>query len=297
MPWWEFWKPRDGTATPEPVAPERADQPRTASYSSPPPLRTTTTSVLSPERRERRIGDLTRRRDGLRFDIEQGEHAQAPDNPWRERTALLQESMATIAADRAQLAAIRPEPTWPVPALAVTDITVAVADPTRVSFRIGDHAFEFVEATDWDNRGGMVVRGDLRRTAGDSSSVSAGVPESTPPPDWQPTLDSALLTFALALRDAALEGTKTPAVTTLRDIIREDGEVGGWTNLHGTNNVRVQRAFQRQELRAEEERLRQELTREDEQRRTLIDRLPVARKRLATVMDDLETLGVDPNQP
>ncbi len=297
MPWWEFWKPRDGSAMSEPVAPERSDQPRTASYSSPPPLRTPTTSALSPERRERRISDLIRRRDGLRFDIEQGELAQGPDNPWQERIALLQESMATIAADRAQLAAIPPEPTWPVPALPVSDVAVSVADPTRVAFRIDGQPFEFIEATDWDNRGGMVVRGDLRQTVGDSSMISAGGSDTSPPSDWQPTLDSALLTFALALRDAALEGTARPTVTTLRDIIREDDEVGGWTNFHGTNNVRVQRAYRRQELRAEEERLRQELAREDEQRRTLVDRLPVARKRLATVMDDLETLGADPDGP
>lgn len=296
MPWWDFWKSSDETKPGTPTGSEQTDQPRTASYSSPPPLRTPTASVLSPERRERRIGDLIRRRDGLRFDIEQGELARSVDNPWQERIALLQESMATVAADRAQLAAIDPEPTWHVPPLAVTDPAVAVAEPTRVSFRIGDLLFEFVEATDWDNRGGMVVRGDLRRTAGDAAAISARVDEPTPPLDWQPILDSALLTFALALRDAALEATDPPAASTLRDIIREDDAVGGWINLHGTNNVRVQRAFQRQELRAEEERLRLELTREDEQRRTLIDRLPVARKRLATVVDDLETLGADPNQ-
>ena len=293
MPWWEFWKSRDGSAMSQPGAPERSDQPRTAPYSSPPPLRTPTTSALSPERRERRIGDLIRRRDGLRFDIEQGELAQGQDNPWRERITLLQESMATVAADRAQLAALGPEPTWPVPALPVTDVAVAVAEPTRVSFRMGGQLFEFVEATDWDNRGGMVVRGDLRQTLGDSSMISAGSSGTSPPSGWLPTLDPALLAFALALRDAALEGTARPAVTTLRDVLREDDEVGGWTNLHGTNNIRVQRAYRRQELRAEEERLRLELTREDEQRRTLVDRLPVARKRLATVMDDLENLGVD----
>ncbi len=296
MPWWDFWKSSDETKPGTPAESDQTDRPRTASYSSPPPLRPPIASVLSPERRERRIGDLIRRRDGLRFDIEQGELARSADNPWQERIVLLQESMATVAADRAQLAAIDPEPTWHVPPLAVTDPAVAVAEPTRVSFRIGDLLFEFVEATDWDNRGGMVVRGDLRRTAGDAAAISAGVAEPTPPLDWQPILDSALMTFALALRDAALEATETPAVSTLRDIIREDVAVGGWINLHGTNNVRVQRAFQRQELRAEEERLRLELTREDEQRRTLIDRLPVARKRLATVMDDLETLGADPNQ-
>ncbi len=295
MPRWQFWK---SSETPEPTVvarPTPDDQPRTASYGSPPRLRTPTTSVLSPERRERRIGDLIRRRDGLRFDIEQGELALSPDNPWRERISLLQESIATIAADRAALASIAPEPTWTVPALPVSQPVVTSAEPSRVSFRVGDQPLDYVEASDWDNRGGMVVHGDLRRTGGDPGLIATGA-DPVPPPDWQPILETALATFALTVRDAALEGTASPNVKTLRDIIREDDEVGGWTNLHGTNNVRVQRAYRRQELRAEEERLRQELTREDEQRRTLTDRLPIARKRLATVMDDLVTLGVDPDQ-
>ena len=295
MPRWQFWKPNEQTESTAATAPAEASQPRTASYGSPPPLRTPPSGVLSPERRERRIGDLIRRRDGLRFDIEQGETALSPDNPWQERISLLQESIATIAADRAALASISPEPTWLVPAIPISQTVVTSAEPSHVSFRVGDQPFEYVEASDWDNRGGMVVRGDLRRTSGDPGVIAAGA-EPAPPPDWQPILESALSAFALAARDAALEGTASPDVKTLRDIIREDDDVGGWTNLHGTNNVRVQRAYQRQELRAEEERLRQELTREDEQRRTLSDRLPVARKRLAAVMDDLMKLGGDPDQ-
>ncbi len=296
MPRWQFWKPHDPADPAQPSIATDSEQPRTASYGSPPPLRTPTTTGLSPERRQRRIGDLIRRRDGLRFDIEQGELAQAPDNPWQERMSLLQESITTIAVDRTALASLGPEPTWPVPALPVSQPTVSTTQTAQVSFRIGDQVFEFIEALDWDNRGGMVVRGDLRRTSGDPDDLVLG--NTTPEPQsWQPTLESALSAFALAIRDAALEGATSPNVRTLREIIREDPEVGGWTNLHGTNNVRVQRAYQRQVLRAEEERLRRELTQEDEQRRTLVDRLPVARKRLVSVNEDLVALGLDPDQP
>ena len=295
MPRWQFWKSDEPADPALEATPTGADQPRTASYGSPPPLRTPTSSVLSPERRERRIGDLIRRREGLLFDIEQGELALAPDNPWQERIGLLQEAIATIAADRSALASVAPEPTWLVPALPVSQLAVSGAEPSRVSFRVADQPFEYVEASDWDNRGGMVVRGDLRRTSGNPASIAAGAVPA-PPPDWQPILESALAAYALAVRDATLGDAESPGARTLRDIIREDDEVGGWTNLHGTNNVRVRRAYHRQELRSEEERLRQELSREDEQRRTLTDRLPVARKRLATVMDDLIALGVDPDQ-
>lgn len=295
MPRWQFWKPDDPADPAGSNLSADSEQPRTAPYGSPPPLRTPTTTLLSPERRERRIGELIRRRNGLRFDIEQGELAQTRDNPWQDRIGLLQESIATIAADRTALVSLGQEPTWPVPALVVSQPVVSTTEPALVSFCIGDQAFEFVEAADWDNRGGMVVRGDLRRTSGDPGALVPG--NANPPPhSWRPTLESALSTFALALRDAALAGTAPPDVRTLREIIREDDEVGGWTNLHGTNNVRVHRAYQRQELRAEEERLRQELTQEDEQRRTLIDRLPVARKRLASVNEDFVALGIDPDQ-
>jgi hypothetical protein len=249
---------------------------------------------MSPERRQRRIEDLRQRRAGLIFDIDQGELAQSGENPWQERIALLQESVATITVDRSRLDNLPPEPTWPVPAIPVSNTTASTAEQAEVAFMVGSQRFAYVEATDWDNRGGMVVRGDLRRVAGDPANITAGGTASDQPDAWLPVLDSALTAFALGLRDSALDGKDLPSALTLRDIIREDNEAGGWLNVHGTSNVRVQRAWQRQELRAEEDRLARELTQEQEERRTLIDRLPIARKRLAALDEDLRALGASP---
>ena len=295
MPRWDFWskRRREPEAPPSSPPPESA---RTASYGSPPPIRTPTVPVLSPERRERRISDLRRREAGLLYDIEQARLAQSPDNPWQERIDLLRESIATIASDRARLDAAGPEPTWPVPPLRITELSVSLDEPVEVAFALDRQVFRYVEATDWDNRGGMVVRGDLRLVSGDPSLVARDLRTISTPPSWEPVLDAALLAFALDLRDTALDGGKLPIALTLRDIIREDHEAGGWSNLHGTNDVLVRRAFARQELRAEENRLAAELAREDEQRRTILDRLPIARKRLATVRDELVALGVDPDR-
>ena len=298
MPRWQFWRQRDAPAEPGLTPADNHIPTCTATHGTPaPPKPAKPPGAMSPERRERRIGELRRRRAGLLFDIEQGELAQEPENPWQERIALLQESLATIAADRTRLDSEPPEPTWPVPPLPLTDLTVSTDEPARVAFAIDGQPFSFAEASDWDNRGGMVVRGDLRRTSGDPAGIAVGTTAGAPPASWLPLLDAALTAFALAVRDAALAGTDRPRSTTLRDIIREDDEAGGWRNVHGTSNVRVRRAWQRQELRADEARLREELTREQEERRTLVDRLPVARKRLSVLDDELRGLGADPAVP
>lgn len=296
MPRWQFWKPAEPTPRQSEAAQGETAAARTDSPSSTPVIGSTSQVVMSPERRQRRIEDLRRRRAGLIFDIEQGELAQSSENPWQERIALLQESIATITADRSRLDDLPPEPTWPVPALPVSGITVSTAEQAEVWFAVGDHAFAYVEAADWDNRGGMVVRGDLRRVAGNPVDIPTGGSAQGPPEGWLPVLDSALTAFALGLRDTALDGGERPSTLTLRDIIREDNAFGGWLNVHGTSNVRVQRAWQRQELRAEEDRLARELTHEQEERRTLIDRLPVARKRLSVLDEDLRALGASPTR-
>lgn len=290
MPRWPFRRPaeKDRPAVP-PVADGAAVSGR--GEGTPPRPEPAGTVVISDARREQRVRDLRRRREGILLDIEQGELAQSADNPWSERITLLQESIATIAADRAAIDRVPPAPTADVPAMPVTGIEVEPGEPARVRFTVGSETFTFVEATDWDNRGGMVVRGDLRPIEG----APAALLPTAPPVDWEDVAMAALLAYALGLRDAALDGTAPPAVATLRDIVREDPEAGGWTNLHGSNPIRAERAHHRQALRAEQNRLEDAITAEMEQRRTLTDRLPIARRRLTTVDDDLRSLGVDPD--
>jgi hypothetical protein len=310
MPGWRFWRSRDekSEATPRsggdvpdtsaPAAGVTADQdtpadqapPRTATAGTTPPVRPAG-SLLSPERRAVRLGELRRRRDGLLFDIERGEEASRPDNPWAERIALLRESLATVDADRAAIEAEPPAPTAPVPPLPIQAVTVTTGDPATVTCVIDGVPFAWAEATDWDNRGGMVVRGDLRRREGDVAAIASRVPGA--PSDWPTALGDALDAWAIALRDRALDGDTLPRDASLRDVITEDREVGGWRNTHGTNPLRVQGAYRRQELRAERDRLDRQIAEEEEERRTLVDRLPIARRRLAGVREELAALGDD----
>ncbi len=297
MPNWRFWKNRPGDNhagsgsgdDADNHAPAGEDQPRTAVPGTPHPARQPG-SALSPERRARRIADLEHRRDGLLYDIEQGELAASSDNPWAERIALLRESLETIAADRERLETLAPEPTWAVPDIPVTNIQVTTGEPASVAFNIDGSTFRFAEVTDWDNRGGMIVRGDLRPVSGDARSLPLPN-EPALANRYLPALIDALAVFAVALRDAALDGKSSSNDNTLRDVIHEDTETGGWRNVHGTNPIQVQRSYERQALRAERDRIEAEIAAEEEQRRTLVDRLPIARKRLAGVLEDLDRLG------
>ncbi|MGH2548237.1 MAG: hypothetical protein ACRDHN_02550, partial [Thermomicrobiales bacterium] len=47
-----------------------------------------------------RVATLKRRRDGILFDVEQSELAQQPENPWRERIELLNQTIADIRRER-----------------------------------------------------------------------------------------------------------------------------------------------------------------------------------------------------
>ncbi|CAA9540644.1 MAG: hypothetical protein AVDCRST_MAG49-822 [uncultured Thermomicrobiales bacterium] len=270
---------------------EVADGARTATHGGavPLPSRARPGQPAGAER-ERRRTELLRRRDAVLYDIEQGELALSPDNPWQERIDLLTESLATVAADRKALDAATARPTHPLPPAPVESIVVAAGDQAEVTFRIGGEVFRFAEEIDWDNRGGMVVRGDLRHEAGDAAAI---VPPDTPP-DLRGALADhlagSLAVFAIDLRDRALAGDPPPVAVTLADLARPDPEVGGWRDWHGNNPVRSEREHRRQQLRAEADHLETERTAEAEQRHTLADRLPIARRRLADIDDDLAAL-------
>jgi len=247
--------------------------------------------------RERRIAELRRRREAILFDVERAELARQPENPWQERIALLDEALETVEADRQHLAARPPAPTYPVPAIPITDIraTAAEQEPAEVGFRVGDEPFVFAEEPDWDERGGAVVRGQLRQRAGDAAR--------TVPPEVPPELRAALaqhladsiVTFATDLRDRALAGEALPVAPTLVDLAGQCPACGGWRDWHGRCPVCTQRTWEEQQLHTEAERLRRERAKEAEERHRWAERLPIARKRLADVDADLAALGAAPD--
>ena len=290
MAWWQIWKQNDDepARTPEVTMPEGSrTAPRDGRLVRP---AEPTGPPQSPSRAERRRTELERRRSGLLFDVEQGELAQTDPNPWGERIALLDQTLATIRADRGALDAMPLAPSWELPAEPIRALGVTPDEPAAVRFSVADEPFLYQEAIDWDQRGGAIVRGDLQHQAGD---VAAIVPANTPH-DLRSALEqhlaSSLLSFATDMRDRGLERQDLPETPTLRDLAMPCPECGGWRNWGGRCAACAERDLRRQALHAEAVRIQDERAAEAEIRHRLIERLPLARRRLADVEAELTTL-------
>ena len=278
MPTWRFWE----RERKEPAAaPEAAAAPAPGLRLPPPRDRAPAGDPASRDK----LAALRRRREGMRYDLERAEAAHRPDNPWRERIGLLDESLGTVETDLARLEAIRPLPGFPLPAVPIEDVAVTTAEPVTISFRIGPQRFLFSEETDWDQRGGPVVRGDLRQREGDAAAI---VPAGTPP-DRRDALAAHLvesaIVFATNLRDRAVDGEpplppERPR-PTLADLAEPCPICGGWREWGGTCETCAARAYQTQLLNAEAVRLATEREAEEEDRHKWAERLPVARRRMA----------------
>src|SRR5690606_27921128 len=166
-PRWQFWN----RSKPEQPAPETAPPVKTRV-----PSRWQTPPLADPVKQQK-LDQLRRRREMIAYDLERAEAAQFPDNPWQARIDLLDESLATIEADLAALDRLPPDPTFPVPPVPITGIAATGDEPATVRFQIGAEQFLFEEETDWDQRGGPVVRGQLRQRSGDAANL---VPADTP---------------------------------------------------------------------------------------------------------------------
>ncbi|MCC6312603.1 MAG: hypothetical protein IT337_01220 [Thermomicrobiales bacterium] len=283
MPNWRFWEP--SSTPPEPAPPERAAVPGRAPL--PPPRQI---AQAADPAAAAKLTALRRRRESMVYDLERAEAARRPDNPWSERIALLDESQATVTQDLAELAAEPHQPSWPLPPTPVTDIWSEATEPVTVTFRIGDEAFQFAEAIDWDQRGGPVVRGDLQQLAGDATRL---VPADTPPERRaalaQHLVDS-VYAFAVGLRDRVLEGEAPPASITLADLAEPCPICGGWQEWTGACPECAARVYRRQRLRAEAARITAERAAEEEDRHKWSERLPQARRRLADLDAEIAKL-------
>lgn len=276
MPWWRFWD--QSTAPPaEDAAPPPEERSRRSPRRPGPPPGPVDDAA------RRRVENLRKRRDLVAFDLERAESATRPDNPWQERIALLGESIATVEADLARLAAEPPTPSVTLPVTPIGGIAATADEPATVEFVIGPERFRFEEETDWDQRGGPRVRGDLQRRVGDAAAL---VPADIPPDLRDPLarhLTSSVAVFATDLRDRALDGEPLPPSPTLADLARPCPDCGGWSDWRGTCDACAQRAWKRQQLDQEIARLDAERAEEAEERHRWADRLPIARRRLADV--------------
>lgn len=237
-----------------------------------------------------RLDALRRRRDMAVYDLERAEAARQPENPWRERMNLLENSLATIEDDLRALDEAPVLPVFPVPETPITDITVDLEEPVSVAFTIGPERFRWEEEIDWDQRGGPVVRGQIRQRSGDASRL---VPPDVPAErrdELARHLAESATVLALDLRDRALDGEPLPERPTLADLARPCPECGDWLYWRGNCDACARRAWERQNLLAEAARLAQERDAEEADRHKWAERLPVARKRLADVDDEIARL-------
>lgn len=239
---------------------------------------------------QQRLDTLRQRRDMAAYDLERSVAARQPENPWRERTKLLDRSLATIEDDLRALDALPPLAVFPLPETPIADIEVQIAEPVSVSFTIGPERFRWEEEIDWDQRGGPVVRGQIQQRSGNAAAL---VPPDVPP-DRRESLGRHLVdstaVFALALRDRALEGESLPDQPSLADLARPCPACGDWLDWRGHCATCATRAWQRQNLHLEAARITHEREDEEADRYKWAERLPVARKRLADLDADIEKL-------
>ena len=288
MPNWRFWE-----RTEEPPSPPPEPAPPPASGIRLPPPRDRAPAG-DPATRDK-LAALRKRRAGMRYDLERAESAHHPDDPWRQRIALLDESLATVEADLARLEAMPTLPGFRLPPVPIEEVVATTADPVTVSFRIGQERFRFSEEADWDQRGGPVVRGDLRQREGDGTTL---VPAETPA-DRRDALAAHLaesvIVFATDLRDRAVDDLPPlPADRrhpTLADLAEPCPVCGGWREWGGTCETCAARAYQAQLLNAEAVRLATEREAEADDRHKWAERLPIARRRMADVEAEIAKLG------
>lgn len=240
---------------------------------------------------EARLAELQRRRDALRYDIDQGILARQAENPWQDRVNLLTDALATIEAD---LTAVDSRPVVARPQVEPVPIEAIAAgrdDLIRVEFSIAGEKFVFEEQADWDERGGPTVRGDLQQVAGD---VSRLVPPEFDVDDrlaLNDHLRESVAVFATNLRDRSLAGDPLPQSPTLQDLARPCPECGGWMDWNGRCDACALRDMERQRLHQEANRLDDERRKEADQRHRIAEGLPISQRRLAAVDADIRMLG------
>ncbi len=243
---------------------------------------------------QRKLAGLRRKRVAILFDIEQGELAASPDNPWTQRIAHLTEAMTGVSDDILEVSTIDPGPYHPVPPTPITIGAIESGDAASVEFAVGENRFTYSEDQDWAERGHQIARTELVRRRGD---VDALVPGDTPHDlrdDLRTHLGDSLFVMASDLRDRALDGERLPVNPTLADHAAPCSICGGWTDWRGTCQTCARRNARIMELKREEGRLLDERTREAEERRRLVEGMPLAQKRLRDVDSDLARLGEAP---
>lgn len=233
---------------------------------------------------ESRLAALERRRIAIQFDIDQGELALSPENPWTHRIELLGEALSNVESELQSTRQVEEQPYFPLPQTPITDVSVSESEPYQVSFQIGDEQFQWGERLDWIERGGILAQPEFVQEAGDAANL---VPADTPPELFDPLtnhLRESVMAFAVILRDARLGEADMPAKVTLADLAPKCPVCGGWMDFNRNCNNCAVRKVNEHNLFQERQHLMKERSSEAEERHRLGERLPLALKR----MEDLE---------
>lgn len=233
---------------------------------------------------------LERRRMAIQFDIDQGELALEPENPWTHRIALLTEALANVESEIQAARIIAPQPYIALPPIAIADVSVSEAEPYEVSFLISSEFFHWLEKLDWIERGGILAQPVLEQVAGNADAIIPDDINGELRDDLHAHLSDSLNAYATVLRDARLNDESLPQIATLDQLLPPCSTCGGWTDVKGHCNACAARKVHEQELLHERQHLMKERSAEAEERHRLAERLPLARKRMADLERELSNL-------
>jgi len=284
MPSWRFWE-RDDKAN-EPAEAAAATSGR---FKVRPRSDLRNPSAADPARAEQ-VARLRARREAALFDVQQSELAKQPANPWRERVALIEQTMAIVVSDLEALTHEHGVPGHPLPTTPVEELNAEEGPPPVVTFQIGGERFRFEEDLDWAERGSQIARSDLQLRHGDTFAL---LPDTFP--EQQRTalaahLSGSLFMFATDIRDRMLAGDPLPHDVTLADLAKPAATEGGWLDWAGHSPAAQERGWRRHDLEAERNRLLAERDGELEEQARWVERRPVALRRLRDVDNEFAAL-------
>lgn len=292
MPWRQFWKKL--TDQPEPAAAEPAEPARAANMTLPPHMQRIVAERKKPATANAdlhaRLARLERNRLAAIYDVEQGELASAPENPWKQRIDLLSQAMQTVEDDLARVRKVEPSPFFPLPARPITNIDIATGPVADVAFTIGDQRFRFSEDLDWAERGHQLTQSELRLREGNPVALTPADTPANLRDALVAHLDESLFVFATDLRDRTLDRETLPSRPSLTDLAKPCPVCGGWTDWQGRCQVCRTRDAEMRSLKREENRLLSERAREAEEQHRLQERLSIARRRLRDIDVEVEAL-------
>lgn len=282
MPGWKFWEKAETEPETQP------DPTPTGRFNVRPRTDLVGGALPADQAAASRVSALRKRRDEVLFDVEEATLAGEEANPWLERVATIDEAARAVEADLASVA--RPVATSPgvaLPAVSVTVVAVAEEPSPRVTIRVGDAELVYVEDLDWSERGHQLARTELHLELGDPSSLVPPSVGEDHRAELVEVLGDSLFRLATEARDASTVSRAMPPSRPLSALAVPDDEFGGWVDVTGSSPRRRAHAVRVAELTAELERLRAERDRELEEMSRWRERLPIARRRLRDVDEQI----------